>query len=101
MPNNETWSMTLNQALRKWQSNKLYRKYGCRQATKWLCKRVKGFRPLTLRRYLPNGNDKNGNFWEHTVATNDLILIDLVPHCDYSNDPTHVDLPKPVYQVPT
>ncbi len=51
-------------------------------AANWFCRRVPGFEPLRLRRYLPGGTDENGMLWEHVVATNGRIIIDLAPYSD-------------------
>lgn len=58
---------------------------GCAAATDWFCRRVAGFSPLRVRRYLPSGTDKNGLFWEHVVASNGSVVIDLAPYADRSN----------------
>lgn len=57
---------------------------GCVAATDWLCMRVPEFKPLRKRMYLPGGTDKNGLLWEHVVATNGKIIIDLAPYADRS-----------------
>ena len=72
--------MNVQEALNEWQSKK--RHMGCVAATQWFCTRVEGFYPLRLRRYLPDGNDENGQFWEHVVATNGMTIIDLAPYAD-------------------
>lgn len=72
--------MTLDAAIAEWQSKT--RRMGCVSATDFLCKRVPGFRPKRMRRYLPGGTDKNGLFWEHVVATNGTIDVDLTPYAD-------------------
>lgn len=68
-------SMTLDQALAEWKSKR--RRMGCVSATDFLCKRVPGFRPMRLTRYL-----ESGEIYEHVVATDGLIVIDLAPYAD-------------------
>ena len=55
---------------------------GCVSATKWFCQRVKGFHPIRKRYYYPNGSDKNGRYWEHVVASNGVIEIDIAPYAN-------------------
>ena len=50
---------------------------GCVNATKWLCNRVNGFYPERLDRYTCDGY-----VYQHVVATNGLIRIDLSPYAD-------------------
>lgn len=50
---------------------------GCVAATKWFCRRQKSFYPLRLTRYT-----KKGEIFQHVVATNGKIIIDLAPNCD-------------------
>lgn len=75
--------MNIDDAIAKWESRK--RRMGCVAATDWFCRRVRGFEPLRLRRYLSGGTDENGRFWEHVVATNGRIVIDLAPYADKSS----------------
>ncbi len=75
-------STTITSAVLEWHTKT--RRMGCVAAANWLCKRVDGFYPLRKRFYLPHGSDKNGRFWEHVVATNGIIEIDLAP---YANKP--------------
>jgi len=70
--------MRIEDALKEWQSKK--RRMGCVSAARWFCKRVKGFVPIRKRFYYQNGNDKNGLFWEHIIAYNGLIEIDISPY---------------------
>jgi hypothetical protein len=72
--------MSIDEALVEWKSRK--RRMGCVAATEWFCRRVEGFEPLRLRRYLPGGSDENGMFWEHVVATDGRIVIDFAPYAD-------------------
>lgn len=67
--------MTLDEALSEWQSKR--RRMGCVAATRWLCARVKGFHPERLDRYT-----QGGDFFQHVVATNGRIRIDLSPYAD-------------------
>lgn len=67
--------VTIDQALAEWQSTK--RSMGCVAATNWFCKRVKGFYPVRLRSYT-----EQGDVYEHVVATNGRIRIDLAPYAD-------------------
>lgn len=73
-------AMTLDECVIEW--NQKHRRMGCNAATKFVTDRVKGFKPKRFRRYMPNGNDKNGQFWEHVVATDGHIIIDLAPYAD-------------------
>ncbi len=50
-------------------------------STDWLCKRVEGFRPERLSRWL-----ENGDYFEHVLATNGLVRIDLSPYADVPAD---------------
>ncbi len=67
--------MTLDQAIKEWESKKRY--MGCVSATDWLCKRVKGFRPERLNRFTADGE-----IFQHVVATDGVIRIDLAPYAD-------------------
>jgi hypothetical protein len=65
----------LNKVLIEWQSKT--RRMGCVNATNWLCRRVSIFSPLRLTRYT-----KDGEPFEHVVASNGRITIDLAPYAD-------------------
>ena len=65
----------IDDALIEWYSKK--RHMGCVSATDWFCKRVDGFYPERLTRYT-----KDGEIFEHVVATNGIIRIDLSPYAD-------------------
>lgn len=67
--------MTLDKALAEWNSKR--RRMGCVSATRWLCDRVSGYYPERLTRYT---ND--GYLYQHVVATNGVIRIDLAPYAD-------------------
>lgn len=71
--------MTIDEALKEWQSKK--RHMGCVNATDWFCKRVKGFYPERLPRYT-----KEGDYFEHVIATNGFIRIDLSPYADKARE---------------
>lgn len=73
--------MNIDECLAEWQSKK--RRMGCVSATEWFCKRVEGFYPERLNRYT-----KDGEVFQHEVATNGIIRIDLAP---YSDAPKIVD----------
>ena len=66
---------TITRALLEWESKP--RKMGCVAATKWFCKRVQRFRPVRLTRYT-----STGRCFQHVVATDGVIRIDLVPGMD-------------------
>jgi hypothetical protein len=67
--------MTIDEAIQEWQSKN--RRMGCVAATDWFCKRVKDFYPDRLPRYT-----SEGHYFEHVVATNGFIRIDLSPYAD-------------------
>jgi len=67
--------VNISQAIREWQNKK--RRMGCVSAAQWFCKRVKGFAPKRLVRF-----NKKGEQFQHVVATDGLIIIDLTPHLD-------------------
>jgi hypothetical protein len=77
-------TMSIDDALAEWQSKK--RTMGCVNAAEWFCKRVDGFKPLRTRKYMQNGNDQNGMFWDHVVCTNGKITIDISPYADYPRE---------------
>lgn len=65
----------LNIILIEWQSKK--RRMGCVAATEWFCKRMPEFKPKRITRYT---ND--GNLYEHVVASNGIVDIDLASYAD-------------------
>ena len=69
--------MTISQAITEWKSKK--RKMGCVAATNFFCKRVKGFYPKRLDRYT-----QNGDVYQHVIATDGFIYVDLAPYADKS-----------------
>lgn len=73
-------TQSIGAALTEWESKR--RRMGCVAATDWFCRRVDGFYPLRLRRYMEGGTDADGNFWEHVVATDGCVAIDLAPYAD-------------------
>lgn len=62
-------------AIKEWMSKK--RRMGCVAATDWFCSRVEGFYPIRLNRYT-----EKGELFEHVVATNGVIIIDLASYAD-------------------
>jgi hypothetical protein len=67
--------LSVAECLREWESKR--RPMGCVSASDFVCVRVPGFRPLRLQR-----QREDGIYWEHVVATNEKIIVDLVPHMD-------------------
>lgn len=67
--------VSLEIALTEWYSKR--RRMGCVAATDWLCKRVAGYYPERLTRYT-----KDGDKYQHVVATNGVIRIDMAPYND-------------------
>ncbi len=67
--------MTVDEAILEWKSKK--RRMGCVSATDWFCKRIKSFYPKRLTRYT-----QDGIIYQHVVATDDIIVIDLSPYAD-------------------
>jgi len=52
---------------------------GCVSATDWFCKRIEGFYPERLSKY-----NNYGEIYQHVIATNGIIRIDLTPYADKS-----------------
>jgi hypothetical protein len=50
---------------------------GCVSATKWFCDRTQGFHPERITRYT-----KEGEIYQHVIATNGIIRIDIAPYAD-------------------
>ena len=67
--------MTLQGVLDEWMSKG--RRVGCVAATDWAVKRLEGFKPLRVARYTPDGE-----VYEHVVAFNGRIIVDLAPYAD-------------------
>jgi hypothetical protein len=65
----------IEEVIKEWESKK--RRMGCVSATNFFCKRVSGFYPERITRYTPTGE-----IFEHVVATNGIIRIDLAPYAD-------------------
>lgn len=71
--------MTIEEAFQEWKAKK--RRMGCVAATDWFCKRVPTFRPIRLTRYT-----KAGEVFQHVVATNGVVHIDISPYNDRPKD---------------
>ena len=69
---------TLNSVIKDWKAKK--RRMGCLAATKWLCKRIPGWKPIRLQHY-----NEDGELYEHVVATNGSVHIDLAPYANRPN----------------
>lgn len=67
--------MTIEECIQEWHSKR--RRMGCVAATNFVCSRVPDFDPLRLKRWTEDGEP-----YEHVVATDGSIVIDLVPHLD-------------------
>ena len=65
----------IDEALKEWSSKQ--RRMGCVSASNWFCDRVPGFKPERLVRHTPKGTP-----FDHVVATNGIVRIDLAPHAD-------------------
>jgi len=72
---NENTTCSIDEAIHEWNSTR--RRMGCVAATNWFVKRVPGFRPERLTRYT-----ENGEVFEHVLATDGRIRIDLAPYSD-------------------
>jgi len=71
--------LTIDKAIKQWKSK--VRRMGCVSATNFFCKRVKGFKPKRIRRYT-----NSGEIFEHVVATDGMIIVDLAPYADKPRD---------------
>lgn len=67
--------MTLDACIKEWRSKK--RRVGCVGAANFVVKRVKGFKAKRVTRWT-----KQGVCWQHVVATDGEIVIDLLPAAD-------------------
>lgn len=67
--------MTLDKVMAEWKSK--HRRMGCVAATDFICKRLPSFKPLRLTRYT-----ENGEIYQHVVASDGIIVIDLAPYAD-------------------
>ena len=72
--------MNIDAAIKEWKSKK--RRMGCVAASKWFCKKVNGFRIERLQRYT-----ESGDYFEHVVATDGVIRVDLTPCRDKPKRP--------------
>jgi len=61
-------------ALEEWGTRR--RSMGCVSGAEWFCKRVPDFHPVRL------GRLENDVEWEHVIATNGEVTVDLTPHWD-------------------
>jgi hypothetical protein len=71
--------MIIEQAIKEWTTKS--RHMGCVAATNWFIKRVKGFYPKRCSYFT-----KNGEIFEHVVATNGVVTIDLAPYANKPRD---------------
>jgi hypothetical protein len=71
--------MSIDEAVAEWSSKK--RSMGCVSATDWFVRCVSGFKPVRLNRYT-----KNGDLFQHVVASNGVVVIDLAPYADLPKD---------------
>jgi len=67
--------MTVQEVLDEWMSKR--RRMGCVAAAAWAAKRLEGFKPLRITRYTPEGE-----VYEHVVAFNGKVVVDLTPYAD-------------------
>ncbi len=75
------FEVTAQEMIDEWMSKD--RRMGCVSATTWAVKRLEGFKPLRIIRYTPKGE-----VYEHVVAFNGKIIIDLAPYADAPEDKT-------------
>lgn len=74
---NKRKSMSVSKALTEWSSKK--RRMGCVSASKWFCKRVRGFYSKRLKLF-----NSKGEYYEHVVVSNGIIEIDICPYANRS-----------------
>ncbi len=67
--------MTITKAIQQWKTKR--RRMGCVAATEWFCNRVEGFKPERLTRFT-----RTGDVFQHVIATDGTIRIDLAPYAD-------------------
>jgi hypothetical protein len=67
--------MTIDEAVKEWESKP--RRMGCNSAADWFCCRVDGFRRERLKRWT-----STGELFEHVVATDGKVRVDLSPYAD-------------------
>ena len=72
-------AVTIDDAVSEWASKR--RTMGCVSAATWFCRRVPGFSPKRLARHT-----QDGEIYEHVVATNGSIIIDISPYNDHPSD---------------
>ena len=77
----------IDKALHEWRSKK--RRMDCVAATDWFCARVPGFTPLRITRYT-----KEGDTFQHVVATDGLVVIDISPYADKPADDAGQPAPR-------
>ena len=70
---------TIDNTIKKWESKR--RRMGCVDATNFFCKRNPNFYPERLTRYT-----KEGEIFEHVIATDGKIRIDFAPYMDKPDD---------------
>ena len=74
--------MTIGQVFKEWKSKK--RRMGCVAATAWFCKHIPSFYPKRLSRYTVKGD-----YFEHVVATDGSVIVDLAPYTDFPKGTVH------------
>jgi hypothetical protein len=70
-------NMSIEEVIKEWKSKK--RRMGCVKAADFFCSRVSTFFPLRLTRF-----NSNGELYQHVVATDGNIIIDIAPYTDRS-----------------
>ncbi len=71
--------MTVDEAISEWKTKK--RRMGCVAAADWFCKRVPTFWPIRLTRHT-----NTGEVFEHVVATDGVVYVDIAPYNDKPRD---------------
>ena len=67
--------MTIDEAIKEWKEKK--RRMGCVSATQWLVDRCQSFKAERLTRFT-----EDREVFEHVIATDGVIRIDLAPYSD-------------------
>lgn len=82
-------SSSIDEVLDEWMSKN--RKMGCVAATQWAIRKLKKykFKALRLNRYT-----SDGEVYQHVVAFNGKVIIDLAP---YSDAPSGETVPDPCH----
>jgi len=75
----------IDSTIREWESTP--RHMGCVSASAWFSKRVPGFSPRRVTRYT-----KKGDMYEHVVASDGKIVVDLAPYADLAANYSDGDL---------